>query len=860
MGYRNAVYLPQNRLIRVFSWDSHGNRISYDTSYEPYIYLETAQKGDAESIFNTQLRKKTFFSQYERYKYVQENEGQRIFENLPAVQQFLVDTFHSVNDTTDFSQHPLKVFFIDIETYSVDSFPSIEEANHEVNVITVYDSISKSFITWGTKPLTTTLENHVYVGCQTEKEMFLKFLDFFEKDYPDILSGWNSEFFDMPYIINRINRLFGDDYAKRLSPVGRITSRKFHSKFGKEQLRWYIDGIACIDYYDIYMKFCMVKRENYKLNTIGEIETGQSKVDYGDQNLSSLADTDWKTFVEYNVQDVNILVKLEEKLKYLELLRSIAYSGLTTFEGALGTLSIVNGLCAIKARTKGQRIPTFNRGEDDGSKNEGAYVGDPQQGFQEHIVSFDANSLYPNVMITLNLSPETKIGKVLDKNATHTVIEHVNGQQFTLKHADYDAFLKKEQVAVSMANVLFSQKQKGIVPDIVDGFYKKRVEIQKQQDRCSHQLLKLKKGTAEYTDLKKLIDYLNIRQHTIKILINSIYGYFGNKKAPLGDDDLARSVTLTGQAVIKQSNALMLAYIKQTANLTDDDLKGYTPIIYNDTDSCYISLKKVADAKKLVMIGPNGNTTKEYLDEVAGIETYLNTEIKLWGAQALNSTDCRFVFKREVVADSGLFLSKKHYVIHVLNNKGLPVNKYKYVGVEMVKTTMPTAIKPYAKKIVETMLTTRDKAQVDKVFNEAYETFKTLKIEEVAHVRGISNYDKYANKCDGFTLVKKIPSHVKAAYFHNILLDRLGIAHKYEKIGNGDKLRFISLQPNKFGIKSIGYKYYYPAEFRQVFELDYELMFEKLMFDVINRFYQAVQWHLKPPAMNTQTDLFELFS
>ena len=373
--------------------------------------------------------------------------------------------------------------------------------------------------------------------------------------------------------------------------------------------------------------------------------------------------------------------------------------------------------------------------------------------------------------------------------------------------------------------------------------------------------MKVNKADSQYTNLQKTIEHLNIRQHTIKILINSIYGYFGNKRSPLGDDDLARSVTLTGQAAIKQSNELIRNYIKVNAKLTDEDIKKYDPVIYNDTDSCYISLKKVMEAKGIKMLNVNGVVADEYLNEVAAIEAHLNKEISTWGSNVLNSQDCRLVFKREAVADAGLFLSKKHYVIHLLNNKGIPCNKFKYVGVEMVKTTMPTAIKPYAKKIVETMLMTRDKVQADKVFNEAYDTFKQLKVEEVARVMGITNYTKYADNCSEFQIVKRMPLHVKAAYFHNLLLKKLGISHKYEMITSGDKIKYITLRvPNRYGIKIIGYKYYYPSEFKTIFEPDYEKMFSTLMFEVIQRFYQAVGWQLKSPSMNTQTDLFALFS
>ena len=845
--------------MRLFTWDEAGARIHCDCSYTPYIYLETLnEQFDATSIFNTKLRKLSFRSQSERYKYVSDNSVTRIFENLSPPQQFLVDTFYSKNDTPEFSKHPLKVQLIDIETYSVDGFPDVKNPDHPVNVITIYDSLDQQFYTWGLKALANPQPGVTYVHCLNEVELFQKVISFIQLNTPDILSGWNCEQFDIPYILARGNRLVGNEAMLRLSPSGKIYSRTAHNKFGKDFERWYIDGISCVDYLEIYRKFCTTLRESYKLNAIGELELGESKVDYGDQNLSSLADNNWDLFVQYNVQDVNLLVKLEKKLRYVELLRMLAYAGCTTFEGALGTVSVVTGMCAIKARTKKLRIPTFNRPVDDGSKNEGAYVGEPQQGFQEHIVSFDANSLYPNVMITLNLSPETKVAKIIEKDKDHTTIQHVNGKIYKLTKEQFKKFLEIEKLSISMAGVLCSQKQRGIVPEIVDGFYQKRVEIQKKLKKLQKRVHEFQgdTSTAEYKKVKYEIDYLDIKQFTIKIAINSVYGYFGNKKSPLGDDDIARSITLTGQAVIKQSNTLLREYATKNSAV---DINSYDPIIYNDTDSCYVSISKIAQAKGVVMHNGDLKVTPAYLELVKDIENHLNTGIKVWGASELNSHDCRFVFKREVIADTGLFLQKKRYVIRVLDKEGIPSVKFKYTGVEVVRTTMPSALKPYVKRIIETMLTTKSKSETDKIFNETYSIFKTLPLEDIAFVMGINGYEKYAAQCNEYTPAKHMPIHVKAAYYHNKLLAKYGITAKYEQMGTGDKIRYFYVkQPNKLGINVLGYKYYLPAEFKADFAPDYEKMFEKIIYSVIDRFYNAVKWQVKSPAMIAQTDLFDL--
>jgi DNA polymerase elongation subunit (family B) len=866
--YRNVAYSQRTQTTYLYTWDDSGKRVTLESTYEPYIYLETNNAPDTLSIFNTKLKKKKFRNQSDRSRYIKDNNIKRVFDNFNVQQQFLIDAFWQDNEKDEFSQHPLKVYFIDIETYSPDAFPDINNPQDPINVITIYDTITDRYTVWGTKPFTKANEKTDYIYCKTERELFAKFLDFFSKDYPDILSGWNSEFFDIPYIVNRMTKILGEDETRRLSPIGSLRARTFMGKFGREQTRWHIEGISCVDYLQIYQRFCPVLRESYKLDAIGEIELDQRKIDYGDTDLASLSEDNWELFVEYNIQDVTLLINLEKKLQYIQLLRMIAYAGLTTFEGALGSLSVITGLCSIRARTKNQRIPTFVKETSEANKkNAGAYVGEPQRDFQEHVVSFDANSLYPNMMITLNLSPETKIGTILhdDKyNILYTddgkmTIKHVNGTEYNITREKFVTFVKHEQIAISKARVLFSQKEKGIVPITVDHYYKKRVELKKLLTKAKKAAINVKETDPNYKKIQNEIDNLNIRQHTIKILINTIYGYFGNKHSPLGDDDLANSITLTGQAVIKQSNDILTNYIKDNTGLSEDYLKENSPIIYNDTDSSYISIKHLIKSKNIATYDKNGNVTADYYKAVQDIEDHLNTEIVKWGKADLNSIDCRLVFKREAIADSGVFLQKKRYVLHLLDVEGIPCNKFKYTGVEVVRTTMPAQIKPYVKRIIETMLTTKSLTETNKIFNETYEVFKTLPVEDIASVMGIKGYEKYANNSKEFDTVKRMPIHVKAAYYHNLLLEKFNIERKYESLSSGDKIRYFYVRkPNKYGISVIGYKYYYPKEFAELFEPDYEFIFKKIIFQVIERFYEAVNWRLKDPAMAVQTDLFDL--
>jgi len=490
IGYRNAVYIPQEECVRVYSWDENGERVSYDSHYTPYVMIEDANGKDI-SIFNTKLRTRKFKSQFDRNKFIKDCGTKRLFENLNPVQQFLVDAFWKHNNDSDFGKFPVRVAFIDIEVFSPLSFPTAEQAGHPINIITIHDSLTNKLYSWGTKEYKHNRDDLVYNFCKTERQLLLEFLEFFETMQADLLTGWNSAGFDVPYIINRINNTIGEEHSQRLSPVRRVYNRVLNSgMFGRQQIRWYIDGLSCVDYIDIYKRFSFVNRESYKLDHIAELELGEKKIDYGNTNLASLSIEDWQLFVDYNLQDVMLLVKMDLKLQYIALLRMLAYMGLTTIENAMSTLSTISGTAAIRARQKGKYLPTFIRGDDD-SKNPGAFVAEPLEGFQASVVSFDANSLYPNIMISLNMSPETKVGRIIESEDSDITIQHINGSIHKLDAVKFAKFVKDEKIAISKAKVLFSQKSKGILPEIVDEYYNERVAVRKEMMNLKKELSRI---------------------------------------------------------------------------------------------------------------------------------------------------------------------------------------------------------------------------------------------------------------------------------------------------------------------------------------------------------------------------------
>jgi DNA polymerase elongation subunit (family B) len=612
----------------------------------------------------------------------------------------------------------------------------------------------------------------------------------------------------------------------------------YAGKFGKKEIVHRVDGISCVDYLDIYKKFCPSNRESYKLDYIAQVELDETKVDYGNQSLYEFMINDWQTFVDYNIQDVKILVKLEENLKYIELLRMLSYVGCTTIESGLGTVSVVTGAAAIEARKRKQRLLTTVVNEDELKDFEGGHVSVPLVGHHASIVSFDANSLYPNTMITLNTSPETKVGRIEEIDKNKVSIRNVDGIVVDMTTKEFYNFLLKEKIAVSRSKVLFSQKKKGILPELMDSFYKKRVKIRKE--------LKKLKSEVDNTDDKRIknkIEQLDTKQQAIKIFLNSTYGATANKFCPIGDMDIAESITLTGQAVAKEAREIFKRFVSQETGITDP-IELERGLIAGDTDSVYLSLFQLVKDFSV-----NGKITKEAYKVSEKLEKYLNENIKLWSRQTLNTIDSRFEFKRESMCDYGVFLEKKRYVLHVLDKEGIPCNDWKYTGVEVVTTKMPKAVKPYIKKIIQNLITTKSETITNKIFKESYDVFLNMGIDEISQVSGIRNLEKYEQLSNGFSTYKGTPFHVKAAYFYNLLIEEFGISNKYEKIISGDKIKlFYVEQPNKYGISAIAYKNRYPEEFKNIFNPDMEEMFEKDMYKCIGRFYKVMNWVPRKPT------------
>lgn len=840
----------------MWGWDAYGNRTKQEIPYSPYIYLED-KRGDAKSIYGTSLKKKEFLNQYERGKFVKESGVKRIFEDIKPYQQFLIDEYHRDCEKEEFSKHPLKVCIIDIENPNKNSMPDIETADTVINLLTCYDSLTKRYTVFGLKAYKKKRDDVDYYHCKSEHDLLKRFIGHFSSDYPDVVSGWNSSGYDLPYLINRITFELGKEWADELSPTGRIYEKMNPTgKYGMPSKEYVIEGISSLDYMTLYKKFEVDKKESYKLDYIAELELGENKVEY-DGSLWDLSVNDWETFVDYNIVDVELIAKLDKKLDYFTLIRFIAYNALCGFQEAINTVPVINGVIAIKARERGEFIPTFVKGQRKGEKNPGGYVQDVKPGFVRNMVTFDANSLYPSVMISLNISPETKLGRV-EKVGDKYNIHHVSGRTFELEPDKFVEYLKEEKVAISKSNHLFSQKRKGIMPEFLDNLYTKRKEMKYKGKTLEGQLYELKNEMSddEILKMKNEIQRCDTFQNAYKIILNSAYGYTGNPYAPLADDDIATSVTLTGQAVNKKNKDLFMNYLIDQFGVSEIDAEN--SCVAGDTDSGMFSLFSVEKEYPLM---DGDRISEQFFKLCDDIENHINTSVTEWAKKTFRTEDCRLVYKREAICDCGIFVAKKNYLLHMLDDEGNKVDKFKYRGLSVVKTTMPKLLKPYVKNIMETMVMERSLEKTNKLFFEAYDTFKKLPIETQSRLSGLNTFYKYEKDCDKFRTAKGMQAQMRAAHYHNVLLDELQLTAKYQKLKTGDKIRYIAVKkPNKYNIDLVGYMGKFPKEFTEIFDIDHDIMFDDLLFKSIEKLYVVVNWKLRKPNENVKIELEDFLS
>jgi len=365
--------------------------------------------------------------------------------------------------------------------------------------------------------------------------------------------------------------------------------------------------------------------------------------------------------------------------------------------------------------------------------------------------------------------------------------------------------------------------------------------------------IEIEKLEAECKKLEELRnDAINL-DFILKLMLNSVYGIFGQKYSPLFDTDHSSSITLTGQAVVKRAADIVYEYVKNL--YPNKDIKKSDLYIYGDTDSCFFSFEKL----DIPLFDDKGKLSPDANDFVYGITKKLNDDILEWAEKELCSTDPRFIFKRETICDVSLNLEKKRYILHIIDNDGVETNKFKYAGVEVARSTFSAEIKVLIKKVIEELMMSQDRSKATEIYRKGYAEFQQLTHKEVSFRSKISDYEKYYNQVIDNQIAKRTPVHVKSAIYYNRLLKQYGLDIKYEPIGSGQKIKWFYAGNNKYGMSSFAFIADFPKEIEDVVKVNYQKMFEKTVVPPLERIYTAIGWKLPDLIHEAQVDLFDLF-
>lgn len=860
--FRNIYYDRKTSVINHWLWDDDGNPIERRVKFKPYLYIRAKSDKDvvAYGIDGASLAKKEFINEWERKKYVEDFKHEPVYLNLPPAQQYLLENYYK-SDIQELTKNELRTFFFDIEVIS-DEFPDPKEAKFPITSITIFDTLTKKYYVWGIKPFNVyTCKDHltniepediVYDYCPTEKMLLKHFLRFWRKNFPDLLVGYNSYSFDMPYIVHRIEQLFGMGKASVLSPVDNIYGmEKDNKKFGRTYTEYTIAGVSHLDYMILYKTFTPGERESDSLDYVCIEELGEGKLDYAGDSLNTLFNSDWDKFINYNIWDVRLLIMLDEKRKYLNVAKFSAFGGFCNLDKALGKVAIITGVLAKQAMLDGRMISTQRDGVEEGIS--GGYVKSPAIGIHENIMSFDISSLYPSAIISLNISPETKLGKITSiENGVAEYYNFKDKRMYKIPTDKFKSFLIANNYALSKAGILFEQNVKGVCSKFVDELYQRRKSV-KEKMKNYKDLLMLDKNTPEYKQAKFTYEQLDTEQYLYKILLNSTYGVLANRFFPLYDIDCAKSITKTGQELIKHAEKTINKFITEHWDLEPKDR-----VKAGDTDSQFFSFDDIIKKLNIQCFDAKGNMTPEMQQLDIELSSNINDRINTWAIDEMNSADPRFEFKREYICAKVLWLKKKHYIMDVRYSENIKENVIKYKGLSVVKSTYSKEIKTLIKDFIKGIMRSANKKESDEIFFNYYELFGSMPLSTISVRTSVKTFNKWGKLATGMNVIKRTPMNVKYSVYHNELLNLYGIQNKYPAISNGMKIKMFYVKPNRFNIEGIAFGETFPSEFE--LQPDIDRMFDICVINCLRPIYDALEWNIPDPKKQYDISLEELFA
>lgn len=816
----------------------NGKKTQHKVSFRPTLFVRAQNPTKYKSLFDDYLEPIQFGDINEAKEFARNYEGVenfKIFGNTSYAYQYITETY---SGDIDFDLSQMTIFSLDIETASENGFPNVDSANEELLLITVQDYATKKITTFGSRRFDVNKieyignkEKYEYVRCKDEADLLRTFLTFWIASNPDVITGWNIQLFDIPYMVHRIRNVLGDEYAKQLSPWKIVNDREVNIS-GKTYMTYDVTGIAILDYLDLYKKFTYTAQENYKLDNIAKVELGRQKLESNYETFKEFYNNDWQHFVEYNVVDVELVDALEDKMKLIELIITMAFDAKCNFNDVYSAVRTWD--CILYNHLWNKNIIVQQREGRPGRSIEGAYVKEPRVGGYDWVVSFDATSLYPSIIMQYNLSPETMVqGRHIDCSPAKLL----GGKMGDLQYA-----LAAENFTMPANGYCFVREKQGLFPEIVEKIFAERVFYKKKMIEVQREY-----ELTKDTQLTKLISKYNNIQMARKIQLNSLYGAWANEYFRFYDDRIAEGITMTGQYIIQHVAKELNEYLNKICGTT-----GYDYAFYGDTDSCYVTLAPLVD--KFFATQPKEKVV-QLLDKICEekIVPVINKACEKL-AEGTNAYQSKINFKREVIADRGIWVAKKRYALNVHNSEGVQYKepKLKVMGLEIVRSSTPAAVREFLRQGVKIALT-KTEHEVQEYIAQVEAQFMQMDVETIAFPRSANNMGKYSSRTSIY--VKATPMQVRGALLYNYYVQDKKLDKKYELIKEGDKIKYLYLkEPNPIRENCIAFVGKLPKELDLHRYVDYTTMFEKGFLDPLKTIIDCLGW--SPVPIATLDDLF----
>ena len=818
--YTNVQLIGNQILVRGVD---NGKRYEFRDEFYPTLFVKSKKDTKYRTLSGEvveEIRPGQVRDCREFYKRYQDVDGFEIYGNDRYVYQYISEKYPQDEIKFDISQ--IKLVTIDIETASENGFPDVESCVEEILAITIQDYNTKKITTWGVKPFFNKQENVTYYHCPTEQELLSHFINFWMIDVPDVITGWNSELYDIPYLCKRLDRVLGSKMMKRMSPWGLVSEGETYIK-GRKHATFDLGGVTQLDYMNLYKKFTYKAQESYRLDYIASVELGQKKLDHSEfETFKDFYTHGWQKYIEYNIVDVELVDRLEDKMKLIELALTMAYDAKVNYSDVFYQVRMWDTIIYNYLKKRNIVIPP-KIVSDKNEKYAGAYVKEPIPGKYDWVVSFDLNSLYPHLIMQYNISPET----LLEERHPTATVDRILNEEINFE-------LYKDN-AVCANGAMYRKDVRGFLPELMDKMYSERVIFKKRMLQAKQAYEK-----TPTKALEKEIARCNNIQMAKKISLNSAYGAIGNQYFRYYQLENAEAITLSGQVSIRWIEEKVNKYLNKLLSTTDEDY-----VIASDTDSIYLNLGPLVD-KFFANKSSDKAKVVELLDTVCSdkLEPYIDKCYKDL-ADYVSAYDQKMQMKRENIADRGIWTAKKRYILNVWDSEGVRYEepKLKVMGIESVKSSTPAPCRSMLKEAFKILMTgTED--QMIKYIDNSRDYFKKLPPEEVSFPRSVSNVVKYKSHSSIYS--KGTPIHARGALLYNYYIVENKLDNKYSLIQNGEKIKFCYLKkPNIIHENVISFIQEFPKELNLDKYIDYDLQFEKSFLEPLKSILDAIGWSVE---------------